>query len=207
MGRIAWEARQGDGGCEREVQGERRKHGREGRTHAHAQVITHLLERSGWRRLCVCVQVIVHVDKIGLKDFDVYVDARISVTVVSGGKTMEPWQVERERERETARDTDRETGRQGDRKTGRQTDHGALAGRETGRDSERHRQRDRKTGRQTDHGALAGRDRERETARDTDRETGRQEDRQTTEPWQVETDGETERQTDRKTDRPTETEI
>lgn len=32
-------------------------------------------------------------EKIGLKDFEVYVDAIISVNVVSGGKTMEPWQV------------------------------------------------------------------------------------------------------------------
>ena len=50
-------------------------------------------------------------EKIGLKDFEVYVDAIISVSVVSGSKTMEPWQVlhtpspthVRERERARAR--------------------------------------------------------------------------------------------------------
>ena len=36
--------------------------------------------------------VLIHIERIGLKDFDVYVDPYVSVCVVSGGKTMEPWQ-------------------------------------------------------------------------------------------------------------------
>jgi hypothetical protein len=37
--------------------------------------------------------VVVRIQKIGLKDYDTYVDPFISVTVVSGDKTMESWQV------------------------------------------------------------------------------------------------------------------
>ena len=38
-------------------------------------------------------QVLIHVEKIGLKDFEIYEVPKISVNVVSGGKTMETWQV------------------------------------------------------------------------------------------------------------------
>lgn len=37
-------------------------------------------------------QVLLHVEKIGLKDYDTYVDPYVSVSVVSGGKNMESWQ-------------------------------------------------------------------------------------------------------------------